>query len=106
MWDEISLDTRVLYFGTDGIAIPETRLTPWSELTADQQANAGILGYTEATWNLVGSDRIENDSWFDRSAIQQDAIIALGFDPWTWDCKSSQRSLAIGRFISSLFLHI
>ena len=86
-WDEDPLSEREVYFGADQLVIPSIRLTEWDDLTAALQAVAESLDYNETTWNLIGEAWIEDDIWFDRNSTDQAAILALGFDPWTWSCK-------------------
>mmetsp|Transcript_941 Transcript_941/g.1046 ORF Transcript_941/g.1046 Transcript_941/m.1046 type:complete len:287 (-) Transcript_941:185-1045(-) len=46
------------------IEYPKIRFTPYDELTADQQASASGLGYTEKTWNTPGSYDLEWNTWW------------------------------------------
>ena len=71
-------------------SIDAIRYVLWDELDTTFQDNAKVLGYTNATWNLPGSDPIELFTFdgVSRSGVQGgiDAINAMGMDATLWDC--------------------
>ncbi|CAB9520884.1 expressed unknown protein [Seminavis robusta] len=101
-------EVEVTVFNTQGIPYPAFRYFSWITLDANEQEDAGILGYTEGDWNIPGSALIELKAW---STVQAEsdpstgvatattkqenpemktkfeAMVDLGFsDEWQWDC--------------------
>ena len=64
---------------------------PWKSLPPSKKSAAGILGYTEVTWNyqfLNPIDKLSYESIGENqhSSLQQSAIRALGFTKEQWNC--------------------
>lgn len=57
----------------------------WADLTDEQKAAAGLLGYTEKSWD--GDDEISicDYDWKEMSTEQQEAAKVLGYTKDSWD---------------------
>ena len=62
------------------------RYRPWSDLTADEMAFATTVGWTESTWNEVGTASHEDLAFSSLSIEQQRALVSLGFYEAQYDC--------------------
>ena len=72
------------------IPIPYFRYIPWSKLDDDTRILAILLGYTQISWDFLGSAAIEHMS-FDMIVASNMSrriayIEALGFSKPSWDC--------------------
>ena len=67
---------------------PTIRYTPWNLLPFGVREYAkDRLDYNEATWNLPGTNPIEDLSWSSLTIEQQTGAKQLGFSSYdTWDC--------------------
>merc|ERR1712238_597392 len=69
---------------------PEFRWIPYAELDSAQLVLVKALDYTEKTWNVMGTNKIEKlvfedlDSYFEEGS--QKVAEQLGFGIETWDC--------------------
>lgn len=66
--------------------IPILRFTAFHALSPENQDHAEVLEYTSSTWNLPGTNPIEELAFDGLTPEQQEAAIALGMDEDTWDC--------------------
>jgi len=55
----------------------------------DNVAAAASLGYTETTWNILGSAAIEETAFSALSRAQRQSAILLGFNEESWDCDQN-----------------
>ena len=69
---------------------PEIRFTAWNDLEASTRSDAEILEYNELSWNIPGTNEIEELSF---ATIEEDygddftdALVSIGFDEDTYDC--------------------
>lgn len=70
-----------------GIAQPEFRYVEWDGVDAALQTVAEIgLGYTEDTWNVVGTADVELLAFGSLTTVNQEAAVTLGFSEEVWDC--------------------
>ena len=56
----------------------------WEELSAEQQAAAKTLGYTQEIWDGSGKVPADEKDWQELSADEQKAATTLGYDKKTW----------------------
>lgn len=77
-WDQVSWDT--------GINPPSENMS-WDELTLAMQGAAGVIGYTQETWDLEEdvSDSIEDYAWISLPEYAKEAAIILGWNEDLWD---------------------
>jgi len=67
--------------------LPGTRFLAWSLLSTNQTQIATDLGYTEDTWNLLGSAEIEHLTFYVLDNQQRKAVQSLGMTTEEiWDC--------------------
>ena len=62
----------------------------WAQLTHDERAAAGVLGYTEETWD--GSPAATRKAWAQLTEHEQAAARALGYVELSWDKPSTQQN--------------
>lgn len=73
--------------GPHPFAKPKQRYIRWGDLPEDIKSIANsTLGYTEDTWNNLGSYKLETKGWEGLTDEQQAVAIELGFYKDTWDC--------------------
>lgn len=82
--------------GDDDLTYPSARYTAWSELNPDAQSSAASdLGYDESTWDMPGTNDVEQLSWFDLTIDQRVAAVEVALEPSgiaaeqyedVWDC--------------------
>ncbi len=73
--------------------LPQSELTLWAGLSAEEQAAAAELGYTEAYWNAViirlpaenANDFWVNTPWDQLTFAEQEAWKLLGWNAGNWD---------------------
>ena len=70
---------------TRGIAYPSFRFTRYKFLTINTTDMATSLGYTQATWDLPGSNSIESVG-YDGLGDATTVVNEMGFTPNQWDC--------------------
>jgi len=66
-----------------------SRFNWFSELKNEQMDPVLELGYTEDTWNLIGSNPIENVAFSELDPDQQAAASSLGYTEDKWDCETN-----------------
>lgn len=66
----------------------DLRFVPWNKLGRSMQlAASDQLRYTKETWDVMGSNPIENLRWSDLSDEQKDAASELGYEnEVSWNC--------------------
>lgn len=94
-----------IYYSEDQISIPRFRFQEWSDATSTLRNLASTVGYDERSWELMGTNSIEEYSYYtfqdvdsldDRdleNAVRNINVnnlsavyAAMGFDEDTWDC--------------------
>jgi len=75
--------------GNPALINPVERFTVYSALSEDLIATAGNLGYTESTWNNVGTAAIEGKSYetigLETPALIPD-VLKIVANEGSWDC--------------------
>lgn len=74
------------HFWLDWNHFPGFRFTPWNSLPDQVQNYALTAGYTEETWDAVGTAPLEKKAWSELDDTTQNALEDLGFEETTWDC--------------------
>jgi hypothetical protein len=87
----IHCDSHARIDAADGLPypIPQLRFVEWGELGLDERATAESLGYSRYSWNNLEISDTEKTRFKDLSASEQQNVMALGFDEYTWDCFMS-----------------
>merc|ERR1712161_115629 len=62
------------------------RWTAYADLTGQQVGGAMALGYTQATWNTLGTNSIEESAWYYLTLDQRSASAQIGIFEEAWDC--------------------
>ena len=57
----------------------------WCDLTEEQKAAAGTLGYDEATWDGNGVVGVDEKEWEELTAEEKAAAEILGYTEEEWD---------------------
>lgn len=65
---------------------PGVRFTSWNALPVEMKQYAQDLGYTDESWNNVGTADIEQYSWDEFGSNERNALGELGFTSSTWNC--------------------
>jgi len=68
---------------------PTFRWILYDDLTEAQLVSVEALDYTETTWNLLGTNPLEQLAFVDLSSAQQTAARQLGFVEDNWDCAQN-----------------
>jgi len=62
------------------------RWTAYADLTGQQVGGAMALDYTQATWNTLGTNSIEESAWYYLTLDQRSASAQIGIFEEAWDC--------------------
>ena len=62
------------------------RFVPYNDLNHENSLLAGEMGYTEDTWNELGSNNIESLAFADIGAEHMQAAQTMGFTEASWNC--------------------
>ena len=68
------------------VVYPDVRYQLWNQLTAEEQALATTAGWTETSWNNVGTAQLEGLAFSSLTLEQQVALTSLGFYEDQYDC--------------------
>lgn len=82
IWDEEDLTTPMEV----PIVYPDVRYQLWNALTADEQALATAAGWTEISWNSVGTAQVESLAFSSLTFDSQLAMTSLGLYEAQYDC--------------------
>ena len=59
----------------------------WPELTAEEQAAAATLGYTQASWEAGDEPLVCTIAWAELAEAVRAAAQVLGYEQFSWDCE-------------------
>lgn len=66
---------------------PGFRYRPWDELSADfQDTAANSLSYDSDTWDTLGNNTAELNTYLNLDETERNGALDLGFYTHTWDC--------------------
>jgi len=83
-WDKKDMNPNNTFFPH---AVPDFRYMPWSELDAvTRNVAGGMLGYDEDTWDYLGSNVVEKNTFLNLEPEEREGALDLGFYTHTWDC--------------------
>eukprot|EP00578_Thalassiosira_sp_NH16_P032291 CAMPEP_0181078680 /NCGR_PEP_ID=MMETSP1071-20121207/1615_1 /TAXON_ID=35127 /ORGANISM="Thalassiosira sp., Strain NH16" /LENGTH=422 /DNA_ID=CAMNT_0023160011 /DNA_START=127 /DNA_END=1395 /DNA_ORIENTATION=- len=83
-WDKLDMNSNGSFFPHP---MPNFRYVPWDELSyVTRNIASGMLNYTQATWDGLGSAVVEKNTFLNLQPVQREGALELGFYTHTWDC--------------------
>mmetsp|Transcript_11286 Transcript_11286/g.22555 ORF Transcript_11286/g.22555 Transcript_11286/m.22555 type:complete len:373 (+) Transcript_11286:228-1346(+) len=66
---------------------PDFRFVPWNDLPSYSKTTAeNALGYDEFSWNNLGVNIAELNTFLNLNSTQREGLLEIGFYTHTWDC--------------------
>ncbi|KAL3798750.1 hypothetical protein ACHAWO_011994 [Cyclotella atomus] len=83
-WNQVDMTPNNSYFP---FPFPGFRYRPWDELSADfQDTAANSLSYDSDTWDTLGNNTAELNTYLNLDETERNGALDLGFYTHTWDC--------------------